>query len=173
MLGETALMWAARRKSCGGGRGAGRAAARTSTRGRGVTTFPKFKFGDGIVARTDHPAARRLDALMYAARQGALDAARTLADAGADLNLTDPDGTNALVLAIINAHYDVAAMLLEKGADPNIADAHRDGRAVRGGGHAHAARDGRPAESEAAATRWTARTSSRRSSRTAPTSTAR
>lgn len=60
--------------------------------------------------------------VMYAARQGALDATRTLADLGADLNLTDPDGATALVLAIINAHYDVAALLLEKGADPNIAD---------------------------------------------------
>ena len=60
--------------------------------------------------------------LMYAARQGALAAARTLADAGADLNLTAPDRSTALVLAIINAHYDLAAMLLENGADPNLAD---------------------------------------------------
>jgi ankyrin repeat protein len=61
--------------------------------------------------------------LMYAARQGSVDAARTLVDAGANLNLTDPDGSTALVLAIINGHYDTAALLAEKGADPNIADA--------------------------------------------------
>lgn len=60
--------------------------------------------------------------LMYAARQGALAAARTLTDAGADLNATAPDGTTALILAIINAHYDLGAMLVEKGADPNVAD---------------------------------------------------
>jgi ankyrin repeat protein len=60
--------------------------------------------------------------LMYAARQGALEAVDTLAALGADLNLTDPDGATALVLAIINANYDVAAALVEKGADPNIAD---------------------------------------------------
>jgi len=36
--------------------------------------------------------------------------------------LTAPDGATAMVLAIINAHYDLAAMLLEKGADPNVAD---------------------------------------------------
>ena len=59
---------------------------------------------------------------MYAARQGATDAARALAETGADLNLTDPDGTSALVLAIINAHYDLAAMLIDKGADPNVGD---------------------------------------------------
>src|SRR5437588_455626 len=40
-------------------------------------------------------------ALMYAARQGALDAARALVDAGADLNVADPDGSPALTLAII------------------------------------------------------------------------
>jgi ankyrin repeat protein len=45
-----------------------------------------------------------------------------LVDAGATLNLIDPDGTTAMVVAIINGHYDVAAMLAEKGADPNIAD---------------------------------------------------
>ena len=38
------------------------------------------------------------------------------------LNLTDPDGATALVIAIINTHYDLANMLLENGADPNIAD---------------------------------------------------
>jgi uncharacterized protein len=61
-------------------------------------------------------------ALMYAARQGSLEAARTLLEAGADKNAVDPDGTTALVLAIINGHYDTAALLLDKGADPNIAD---------------------------------------------------
>ncbi len=30
-----------------------------------------------------------------------------------------PDGTSALVLAVINAHYELAALLLDKGADPN------------------------------------------------------
>ena len=38
------------------------------------------------------------------------------------MNIVDPDGTTALVVAIINAHYDFAAMLLDKGADPNVAD---------------------------------------------------
>jgi ankyrin repeat protein len=60
--------------------------------------------------------------LMYAARQGAMDAAKVLLDRDANVNLTDPDGTTALVIAIINYHYDFAAMLLDRGADPNIAD---------------------------------------------------
>jgi ankyrin repeat protein len=60
--------------------------------------------------------------LMYAARENAINTARVLLDHGAGVNLTDPDGSTALVLAIINYHYDFAAMLLERGADPNIAD---------------------------------------------------
>ena len=47
----------------------------------------------------------------------------SLADAGADLNLGDPDGITPMVLAIRNGHYDVAAALVEKGANVNAADA--------------------------------------------------
>ena len=60
--------------------------------------------------------------LMFAGRQGSVNAAQALVEAGADINLTEPDGTTALIIAIINGHYDTAAMLLSKGADPNIAD---------------------------------------------------
>jgi len=63
-----------------------------------------------------------LTALLYASREGSLKAIRELVIAHADLNLTEPDGTSALLMAIINAHYDVAAFLLDSGADPNIAD---------------------------------------------------
>ena len=61
--------------------------------------------------------------LMYAARDGALNAGKTLLDRGADVNALDPDGATALVLAIINYHYDFAYMLLDYKADPNLADA--------------------------------------------------
>jgi len=60
--------------------------------------------------------------LMYAARGNALDAGRALVKAHADLNLVDPDGATALVIAIINANYEFAALLLDAGADPNIVD---------------------------------------------------
>ena len=60
--------------------------------------------------------------LMYAARQNAIDAGRALAAKGAGLDLVDPDGATALVIAIINANYDFAAMLLDAGADPNVVD---------------------------------------------------
>src|SRR6185295_7942514 len=60
--------------------------------------------------------------LMYAARENALDAGRVLTAAHADLNAIDPDGATALVIAIINANYDFAALLIDAGADPNIVD---------------------------------------------------
>ena len=61
-------------------------------------------------------------ALMFAAREGGLEAARALIDAGANLDVADPEGTTALVIAIINAHYDLAALLVDKGANPNLGD---------------------------------------------------
>jgi ankyrin repeat protein len=60
--------------------------------------------------------------LMYAARQNATQAGKALAAKGAKLDLVDPDGATALVIAIINANYDFAAMLLDAGADPNVVD---------------------------------------------------
>jgi len=60
--------------------------------------------------------------LMYAARENAIDAGRALVKGGAALNLVDPDGATALEIAIINAHYEFAAMLLDANADPNVVD---------------------------------------------------
>ena len=121
VLGETALIYAAFENHGAAISVLAASGADLNLRSR-VTTFPKFKFGDGIVARTTILPRGGWTALMYAARQGGAAAARALADAGADLNLTDPDGTNALMLAIINAHFDVAGILIDKGADPNVPD---------------------------------------------------
>jgi ankyrin repeat protein len=63
-----------------------------------------------------------LTALHFAARQGSAAAARALVDAGADPNLVSPgDLASPLLTAIINGHFDLAAMLVENGADPNLA----------------------------------------------------
>jgi ankyrin repeat protein len=48
-----------------------------------------------------------------------MDAAAALLAAGADVNETAPDGTSALVVAVLNGHFELAAALLDKGADPN------------------------------------------------------
>lgn len=60
--------------------------------------------------------------LMYAAREDARASAATLIAAHAGLDLVDPDGATALVIAILNANYELAKQLLDAGADPNIVD---------------------------------------------------
>jgi ankyrin repeat protein len=117
--GETALMWAAAENHP-------EAVRLLIAHGAGVDVrskqleYKNDRFGlEGVL--TILPRGN-MTPLMYAAREGSAAAARALAEGGASLNLTDPDGTTALLLAIINSHYDTAAVLLEKGADPNIAD---------------------------------------------------
>jgi ankyrin repeat protein len=58
-------------------------------------------------------------AIKFAVRGGAIDATRALLEAGADVDATMADGTSLLVLAVTNAHYELAGLLLEHGADPN------------------------------------------------------
>lgn len=60
-----------------------------------------------------------LSTLMFAARQGQIEAARELVKAGADLKYANPDGVTALMIAVLNDRLDLAAMLLDTGADPN------------------------------------------------------
>jgi ankyrin repeat protein len=57
--------------------------------------------------------------LLFAVRGGHLDATRALLDAGALVSEQLPDGMSALVLAVYNAHYELAALLLDRGANPN------------------------------------------------------
>jgi uncharacterized protein len=121
VAGETALMWAALEDHAEAVKLLVAKGAVLNARSN-QTTFPRLRFGDGIVARQMVLPRGSWTALMYAARQNSIFAARALAEAGADLNLADPDGTTALVFAIINGHFDLARMLVEKGANPNIAD---------------------------------------------------
>jgi ankyrin repeat protein len=86
-----------------------------------LLSFPEFKFETSGMVVTVLPRGGWTP-LMYAARDGALEAVTALADAKADLDLPDPDGTTALMLAIMNAHFDTAAVLIDKGSNPNVAD---------------------------------------------------
>jgi uncharacterized protein len=64
-----------------------------------------------------------MTALLFAARDGQLEAARALAEKGADINQAGAgDKTSPLVMAIMNGHYDLAKFLVDRGADPNLAD---------------------------------------------------
>jgi uncharacterized protein len=120
-LGWTALLWAAAENHGAAVRVLADAGADLNTRSFRETRRRRIRSRLGAATIMPLPVGAWTP-LMYAARQGAVDGARALAEAGADLNLTDPDGTTALVLAIINGHYNLAAMLLDRGADPNVAD---------------------------------------------------
>jgi ankyrin repeat protein len=117
--GETALMLAVAENHAGAAKALIEHGADINARSNALASS-QDRFGlEGVLTILPHG---NWTPLMFAGRQGALDAARTLIEAHADLNATDPDGTTALVLAIINGHYDTAALLAEQGADPNIAD---------------------------------------------------
>ena len=57
---------------------------------------------------------------MYAARQGNIEAAATLLESGAKINLVNADGSTALLLALMNGKFDLAKFLIERGADVQI-----------------------------------------------------
>jgi ankyrin repeat protein len=60
--------------------------------------------------------------LHIAARQGQIEAAKALLEAGADVNQpTIGDKATPMLIATINGQFDLARMLLNKGGDPNIA----------------------------------------------------
>jgi ankyrin repeat protein len=95
--GQTALMWAAANNNADAARVLVEAGADIKTKSR----------------------AGAFSSYLFAVRGGHVDAARVLLDAGVDVNDALPDGTSALVLAIINAHYELAGFLLDRGANPN------------------------------------------------------
>jgi ankyrin repeat protein len=64
-----------------------------------------------------------MTALLFAARDGQIEAARALLDAGADVNaVSAAEKTTPLVMAVSNGHYDLAKYFVEHGADPNLAN---------------------------------------------------
>jgi ankyrin repeat protein len=114
-FGETALIWAAAENHDEAVRLLIRHGADVNARSKALEV-PRRRNGQSILPLGSWTP------LMYAARQNSVEATKALIDAGADMNQTDPDGATALVLAIINANYDTAAVLIERGADPNIGD---------------------------------------------------
>ena len=63
-----------------------------------------------------------MTALLYAARDGHVDMARTLIAANANVNQVEANGISPLLMAISNNHIDVARLLLDHGADVNAVD---------------------------------------------------
>lgn len=66
--------------------------------------------------RAQHQSYGGLTPLLYATREGCFTCVRSLVEAGAKLDLPDPEGVTPLIEAIANAHFDTAKYLIEKGA---------------------------------------------------------
>jgi ankyrin repeat protein len=134
-LGHTALMWAVRTNDAAIAkllleRGAS-LEARTRAGSRPAARPPGAgggSHGVGIVRSGVPPQGEQLPTpggmtpLLFAARDGRLDAARVLVEAGANLNAVDPNGMTPLLMAISNNKLGVAQLLVDKGADVHAVD---------------------------------------------------
>jgi uncharacterized protein len=80
--------------------------------------FPKLTGGNGGIIHDRSEGG--LTPLFFAARQGAIESAARLIEAGAEVNVTEPQyGFTPMQTAIFNGHYDLAERLVDKGADVN------------------------------------------------------
>ena len=68
-------------------------------------------------------ASGELTPLLFAAREGHIESARLLLDAGADINARSADGKDGLALAIYNGNFAFASYLIDRGANVNQPDA--------------------------------------------------
>jgi uncharacterized protein len=91
-------------------------------------SVPGFGHGIGIVrgglpergSRYLIPGA--VTPLLYAARDGRLESARLLLDAGANIEHADANAVTPLISAIANNHPDVARLFIDRGANVNAVD---------------------------------------------------
>ncbi len=121
--GQTALMWAAHQGNAKVVRTLVELGADVNARSHGPRSAdpaaPPARAYQRNLTRTG-----RVDAftpLLFAVRSGRLAAVEALLDSGANVNDEMEDGTSALVLAAINAHWEVGALLLDRRAAPDAA----------------------------------------------------
>ena len=60
-----------------------------------------------------------LTPLLYAARENCMACVKVLLENKVDIDLPDPDGVSPLLVAILNANWDLAKQLIDAGADVN------------------------------------------------------
>ena len=104
----------------GGGQGGGRGFGGAPQRGPDIAGVTRqFRFNELVAAQGG------LTPLLFAARQGHIEAATALLDAGADINEPSKgDKTSPVLMAIINGHFDLAKVLIDRGADIKVASSN-------------------------------------------------
>jgi ankyrin len=116
--GQTALMWAAAQSQPAMIRLLLKAGAHVDERST-VRDWQRRVTAEG---RPKDMYRGGLTPLLFAAREGCIDCLQALLDKGADIDLPDPDGATALVMALLNYHWDAAKFLIGAGADVNLWD---------------------------------------------------
>jgi ankyrin repeat protein len=128
--GQTALMWASNEGHAAAVGVLIEAGADITARSHGPSSAsgsqPRRPDDDGLNDAVSRDYARRgrvddYTPMLFAVRAGRLEAVRALLDHGANVNDRAPDGASALVIAAVNAHWELGALLLDRGADPNAA----------------------------------------------------
>ncbi|HET9270260.1 MAG TPA: ankyrin repeat domain-containing protein [Vicinamibacterales bacterium] len=98
------------------------AAAPAAGRGAAAPADDDNDDSEVIVAGLVGSGGGGLTALTFAAREGDLESARKLLDAGADINQATEYGWTPLLTAVNNRNYKLALLLVERGADVNRAN---------------------------------------------------
>ncbi len=113
--GQSALMWAAAEGNVEAITALIEAGAEVNAR----SEEHDFKKISGGMSSGKKQEVIQFTPLMFAVRDGHVEAVEALLDAGVAVNEPLSDGTSALILAVINAHFELAGILLDRGANPN------------------------------------------------------
>jgi ankyrin repeat protein len=111
--GQSALMWAA-------AQGQAEMVKLLASRGADLDARGKVNQWERKVITEPRPKDMNkggFTALHYAAREGCVACVENLIAAGADKDSEDPDRETPLILAVMNLHFDTAAVLIKGGAD--------------------------------------------------------
>ena len=96
---------------------------------KGEFTLARPGGGPGTTLQRARPTAGGgMTPLLFAIREGNLEAVKLLLDSGSDIHWSSANRTSPLVIALLNGQIGVADYLLDRGADPNATDAY--GRAA-------------------------------------------
>jgi ankyrin repeat protein len=118
--GQTALMWAAAERHTGVVRLLLERGADWRVRSLDRETKPPRLSAASSIS----PIPRGgFTALLFAAREGDIETARVMLDAGVDIDYGDVDSATALIVALMNKQYTFAKFLIERGANVNVVDA--------------------------------------------------